>query len=194
MKKILMLCVVLAIAACAQLTPQNVPLSWSRADVTAYADTNTYLAGVTYRLSNCVVYAATNGIAQSLSNLTIIVRAGDNKTNQLFYGTAAAGTNLFTADFQFPQWQTSPNVGAVKQLGLELTLVDTNGVVVTYNARKLFDVTLPMAGTGTALLLNTIPVTSVFSNALVYFDAVPASCTGFVFRVNGTNTVQEFNK
>ena len=199
MKNIIIAFLFLVLTAAAQLTPQTVPLSWSRSDVTAYADTNIYLAGVTYRLTNAMAYISTtpsNGVPQSLTNLTIWVRAGDNNSNQLFYGTADLSSNgLFSADFQFPAWRPSPDLGVVRQMGLELTLLDpASGIVITYNARKLFDVTPPMAGNTTALLLNTIPVTAVYSNQLVYFDASPAGATGFVFRISGTNIVGGFHQ
>lgn len=184
MKKLLAL-FALTLAAGAQLVPQSLPLSWSRSDVTGYGDTNTYLAGVTYRVAG-TAYTLTNGAGQSLAGLTVMVRAGDNKTNVLFYSTSTA-SNTFVADIQFPAWQVGPNANALRQMGVELTLADTNGVTLTYNARKLADVTLPMSGTGSALLVNGIPVTAVYSNRTVYFDPVNSSATGFVFRLNGTN-------
>ena len=229
MKRIAALFLVLATVARAELTPETITTTWTRTDVTSTLTTNAYLAGVTYRLTNCIAYV-TNGVRQDLSLLAVQIRTGDDRTNLLWYGSASTlTTGVFSADFRFPTWTPGPLYGYTRSMGLQLTLVDvTNGVSMTYNARKLVTVTLPMSGGGLGTitstnLINVIesvpsvfgrtgPIAAVagdytadqvgaiatnyvgitYSNGLLWVDAADAGCTGFVFRVSGTNILQQF--
>jgi hypothetical protein len=133
----------------AELVPETLTLTWTRNDTSAYVTAYTnrvLLSGVTYRLTNCVVYGSTTATTQDLSGLTITLRAGDAGTNLVYSGSSPLGTNgIFNADIRFPTFTRSQANSAVGQTGLELTLADTNTAVsVTFSARKLFYIANPL--------------------------------------------------
>lgn len=135
----------------ADLVPDTITLTWSREDTTAIIYTNvTYLAGVTYRLTNCLALVSneggTNPIPQDLTGLDVVVRAGDTGTNIPYTATAQSGTNgLFDVDIMFPTWTPGPSRSATGIEGLQLTLTDTNtDISITYKGRKNFTVTQPL--------------------------------------------------
>ena len=143
----------ICLAAMAGLTPDAITLTWSRSDVSEYADTtNVYLSGVTYRATNCVAHitpaVGTNvaAVAQDLTGLTVTLRAGDAGTNLAYTAHVRSGTNgLFDVDFKFPTWTPGPTRQTTGQEGLELTIADTNTATsVTYKGRKLFNVMQPL--------------------------------------------------
>lgn len=169
----------------ADLIPQTLTLTWTRGDVTAFASTNTLLAGVTYRLTNCVAYTTATNAPQDLSSLAIMLRAGDNKTNVTWYGLATVASNgTFTADIQFPRWTAGPNFSNTRTMGIELTLIDTNGVGVTYNARKLYNIALPLIGTNAATIMPIVPTVGSLT-----FTSGATNWTMRVGVVNGTNSI-----
>jgi hypothetical protein len=168
-KIIALLFLAAGIAARAELTPDTLVLTWNRADITTTDATKKPLAGVTYTVAG-TANIATN-TPQDLSALLIAMRIGDSDTNLLWYGTANVLTNgAFSATVQFPVWTVNQRYGLVRTMGVELTLLDvTNGVTMTYSARKQYEVTLPMGGTNTGnimvstnLITITSPVPSVF--------------------------------
>ena len=155
MKKLMIIAALTAaiLNASAGLIPDTITLTWSRTDLSDYADkTNIYLSGVTYRLTNCVANVSsavgtnTPAVAQDLTGLTVILRVGDGGTNVAYVGHPAADTNgLFSADIQFPRWLPGPSRSTTGQEGIELKISDTNaGTTVTYKARKLFTVMQPL--------------------------------------------------
>jgi hypothetical protein len=141
------LLVAVIVASADSLTPDTVTVTWVRSDVTAYADTNNvYMAGVTYRMTNCQALAWSTNTPQDLTGLLTTIRVGDAGTNLQFSCSPQVATSgTFSCDFHFPTWTPSAARGVTGQEGIELTVASTNPVVsVTYKSRKLFMVTQPL--------------------------------------------------
>jgi hypothetical protein len=107
----------LVAAAClADLIPELLTANFYRTNAVASVQAPSYFRGTTVRLTNCVAFAA-GGATQNLTNVGIIIRAGNSTTNLQVYGkpqVAADGT--FTADALLPA-----SGGAVMKIQLRLT-------------------------------------------------------------------------
>ena len=119
------------------LTPDAFTYTWTRHGTTALADTNTWLSGVTYLLTNC--QCLNGSTTQNLTSCGVIIRVGDSTTNIAFAGTVQtpATDGKFSCLFTIPApAATSGQIvyvsgtqpaTSINSTGIQLTI--TNGTV-----------------------------------------------------------------
>jgi len=141
MRKLILSFLLLASVSLADIIPDMFTFTWNRTDVSAAGDTNTWLSGVTYLLTNNIVMSSTT--TQDLTGLGIEIRAGNNIINSLFTGTVVNADNgTFSCLFSFP----SPNATTAQGMPVYLQLSITNGTGtrVTYKGQKRFVIVNPL--------------------------------------------------
>ena len=136
MKRIILATLLATTLATAGLQPDQFTFTWTRQGTTAIADSNTWLSGVTYLLTNCVCSNAL--VTQDLTGCGIIIRVGDSTTNLAFTGTVQNTNGLFCCYFTIPQTTASTIIytptgpvnvsGTTNITGIQLTI--TNGAVI----------------------------------------------------------------
>ena len=91
-----------SLAGAAGLAPDQFTFTWTRQGTTGLANTNTWLSGVTYLLTNCAAMQGTNAI--DLTGCGVIIRVGDSTTNVAYNGVvqSPATGGLFYCTFQIP--------------------------------------------------------------------------------------------
>ena len=103
MKRIIAALILVAtLAGAAGPQPPTFTYTWTGQGTTGLADTNTWLSGVTYLLTNCGAMQGTNVI--DLTSCFIVIRVGDSTTNVAYNGfvQAPATGGLFGCSFQIP--------------------------------------------------------------------------------------------
>ena len=141
MRKLILSLLLLASVSLADIIPDIFTFTWNRSDGSTYGDTNTWLTGVTYLLTNNIVMSATT--TQDLTGIGIEIRAGNNTVNSLFAGTVVDAANgTFSCRFSFP----SPNATTAQGMPvyLQLSLTNSTGTRVTYKGQKQFTVVNPL--------------------------------------------------
>ena len=139
MKKILIIIALVLLAAFmhAGLTPDTFSLSWYRTNVTAAVDTNVYLMGTTYLCQSNKVFAA-NGAAQDLTGLGGFITVGAVESNIAYAITTDVATGgVFDCQFTTPIWTAY----AGEMCGLQLTLTNASGTIVTYRGLWQLNIT-----------------------------------------------------
>lgn len=137
MKRIIAALILTAAIAQAQLTPDTFTLTWTRQGTTALVNTNVYLSGTTYWLTNC---QALVGVAtQDLTSCGVDIRVGDQTTNRLFHGwieNAAAG--LFGCAITIPKKAATSAQSDVMVTGIQLTITNATVTVTDREIKQLY--------------------------------------------------------
>ena len=104
---------------------------------TAAVDTNVYLMGTTYLCQSNKVFAA-NGAAQDLTGLGGFITVGAVESNIAYAITTGVATGgVFDCQFTTPIWTAY----AGEMCGLQLTLTNASGTIVTYRGLWQLNIT-----------------------------------------------------
>jgi len=119
------------------LTPDTFCWSWTRQGTTALADTNVWMSGVTYLLTNCAVMNGTNAV--DLTGCGVLFRVGDSVTNVAFHGVvqSPATGGLVSCYFTIPPTTKYKSQTSVNIAGIQLAITNGPLTVIDREVKQL---------------------------------------------------------
>jgi hypothetical protein len=142
MKRIIAALILTASVAAADLTPDTFTVTWTRQGTSAYINTNVYMSGVTYILTNCQALVGT--ATQDLTNCGIFLTVGETYTTAVYTGSAQVATDgTFTVAFQIPPRPATQTRATTMTTYLEFKLTNGTVTVIDKEQKKLY-YTIPL--------------------------------------------------
>jgi hypothetical protein len=125
-------------SAIAELLPDTLTVTWNRQGTSDYINTNTYLSGVTYVLTNC--QALTGTATQDLTGCGIYLTVGELYTSAVYQGSAQAATDgTFCVAFQIPPRPADKaRLTTPMTTSLEFKLTNGTVTVIDKDRKKLY--------------------------------------------------------